>query len=168
MTGPTRPAWIVLAAAAAVAAAAGFSVWAWRAGGEAARTLRARRATLADIRSVAAGAGRNLALRERLEALPRHAPPPLAELARREAPGARGVQVEPAAGTGAEGGWASRRAGVFFEEVRLEELGRFVAACERARPPWRLVSARVAAGGPAPGVARATLELEAWSKGDAP
>lgn len=96
------------------------------------------------------------------EALATKQPPSLTELATKAMPGITpGIRQRES--QAAANGWLVRRMEVKFD-APAATLGRFLAAAEDARPPWRLVEFDLISGVPAPDTIRATLLLEALEK----
>ena len=61
-------------------------------------------------------------------------------------------------------GWLLKSASLHFEEAELEGLAGVLSVLEGARPPWRVASLEVLAGGE-PGRGRASLSVESiWKK----
>ena len=96
------------------------------------------------------------------EALATKSPPSLTELATKSLSGITPT-IRQRESQAAANGWQVRRSEVKFDAPPVV-LGRFLAAAEATRPPWRLVEFDLVAGVPAPDTVRATLLFEALEK----
>lgn len=109
------------------------------------RKLERRVATLESLKPIWAEGRRIEQARKLLRARPASAPGPapsewLGRLDSTAAPGA-----SPAAAITSVEGWNVERRDYMLSGIAPDLLGRWIEACERASPPWRLASARIVA-----------------------
>lgn len=97
------------------------------------------------------------------EELPDPHPVPLADLLKKCLPGDKYEIVERPADPTVEG-WQSMRREVTLPEIQLARLGAFLCVVETQRPPWRLMSCRIASTGPQGGTGRVSLIFDALEK----
>ncbi|MEI6808473.1 MAG: hypothetical protein WCN95_07100 [bacterium] len=97
------------------------------------------------------------------EELPDPHPVPLADLLKKSFSGDKFEIVEKPADPTVEG-WQTLRREVTLPEIQLARLGAFLGVVVTQRPPWRLVSCRIASSGPQGGTARVSLTFDAMEK----
>ncbi len=128
--------------------------------------MERKRQPLAALAALHQEHSRHLAAQDAFEALERHEPVSLSNVAGASLPGTppacREREAVPLAG-----GWTLRRVEVLFEDIDLVRLPDFLHAAETQRPPWRLAECALSALPQSEGRGRATLVLEAIGKGAA-
>jgi type II secretory pathway component PulM len=109
------------------------------------------------------GQSRDLVAIDAFDQLPAKTPVPLGSLVNTALPDHHAAihqrETRPAAA-----GWSIRSVEISFDSVKLDDLARFLAKAEEARPPWRLAEFNVTALEQSPACGRVSVVLEALEK----
>ena len=163
MAGNRTTQWIALSAGVACAAGLYLSYRSWRVTADTTRHLRAKFERLDELRRLGGEGERANAARAALEMVSPGTPPDLQRVADRLLADTE-VDIQEGAPAPASDTWRVRQAVVRVHDVPMGTLGRFLAAVEGERPPWRLRECSITALPDRPGRVLADLALEALER----